>query len=186
MKEVVFDIRRASVADAEAIANLHGRSFLATYPDLEKTIAGINQGLSRRVTLWIERIESPPAGCATFVAQEDLRIHGFIHMGPSRDDDDKRGGTGQIFSIHVEPPRWGSGIGNRLLDHALDFLRSSGFSEATLWVVAGNDRARKFYEALGWRLDGSQRREILAVEGPDGDEVDVVRYRLELKPREDQ
>jgi GNAT superfamily N-acetyltransferase len=181
MKEVVFDIRRASVADVEAIAELHGRSFLAAYPDLSRTIATINQGLSRRVTLWTERIDRPPTGCATFVANEDFRIHAFIHVGPSRDDDDQRGGTGQIFSIHVDPPRWGSGIGKRLLDHALDFLRSSGFSEAMLWVVAGNSRARQFYEALGWRPDGMQRKEILAVEGPDGDEVDVVRYRLELK-----
>lgn len=186
MKEVVFDIRRASVADAEAIAELHGRSFLATYPDLSKTIAAINQGLNRRVTLWTERLENPLPGCATFVADEDLRIHGFIHVGPSRDDDDKRGGTGQIFSIHVDPPRWGSGIGKRLLDHALDFLQSSGFSEATLWVVAGNDRARQFYEALGWHLDGLQRKEILAVERQDGDEVDVVRYRLELNARYQQ
>ena len=185
MKEVVFDIRSATIADAEAIAEIHGRSFLAAYPDLARTVAAINQGMSRRVALWTERIERQPAGCSTFVANEDLRIHGFIHVGPSRDDDDQRGDTGQIFSIHVDPPRWRSGLGKRLLDHGLDFLRSSGFSEATLWVVSGNSRARQFYEALGWGLDGGQRNEILAVDGPDGDKVDVVRYRLELKPRED-
>ena len=180
---LVADIRPASVADANAIAALHGRSFLATYPDLSRTIAATKQGLSRRVALWTDRLENPPPGCATFVASEDLRIHGFVFVGPSGDAHHKDDGIGQVFSIHVDPSLWGGGIGTRLLDHALDFLESCGFEEATLWVVAGNDRARQFYETLGWHLDGLQRKEILAVEGPDGDEVDVVRYRLELKAR---
>lgn len=184
MKEVTVDIRSASAADAEAIAELHGRSFLATYPDLSRTIAGINQGLSGRVTLWTERIERP--GCVTFVAHEDIRSVGFVFVGPSGDDDHRGSGTGQVFSIHVDPPRRGSGIGKRLLDHALDFFRSVGYSEVTLWVVADNSQARQFYEARGWRVDGSQRKEILAVEGLDGDEVDVVRYRLELNARDEQ
>jgi GNAT superfamily N-acetyltransferase len=183
---LVADIRPASIADAKAIATLHGRSFLATYPDLSKTIAATKQGLSRRVALWTERLENPPPGCATFVAHEDLRIHGFVFVGPSGDEDHKDDSISRVFSIHVDPTRWGGGIGRRLLDHALGFLKSSGFKEATLWVVAGNDRARQFYEALGWHLDGLQRKEILAVEGLDGDEVEVVRYRLKLKARDGQ
>jgi ribosomal protein S18 acetylase RimI-like enzyme len=183
---LVADIRPAAVADANAIAALHGRSFLATYPDLSKTIATTTQGLSRRVALWTDRLENPPPGCATFVAHEDLRIHGFVFVGPSGDEDHKDHGISQVFSIHVDPSRWGGGIGKRLLDHALGFLQSSGFKEATLWVVAGNDRARHFYEALGWQLDGMQRKEILAVEGRDGDDVEVVRYRLELNARDEQ
>ena len=183
MKEVV-EIRHASVADSEAIAELHGRSFVATYPDLSRTIAGINQGLSRRVTLWTDRIENSPTGCATFVAHEDLRIVGFVFVGTSGDEDDLGGHIGQVFSIHVDPSHWGAGIGSRLLDHALGFLEFSSFKEATLWVVASNDRARRFYEALGWRRDGAHRKETLAIEGPEGDEVDVVRYRLDLNPRE--
>lgn len=182
MKEVVVDVRLASVADAAAIAELHGRSFLATYPDLSRTIAGINEGLSRRVALWTDRLDNPPGHLATFVADEDYRVQGFVYVGPSHDEDHTGGDTGHIFSIHVDPSCWGAGIGSLLLEHALGFLRSFGLREATLWVVAGNIRARHFYEALGWRLDGSQRHEILAVEGPVGDEVDVVRYRIDLNP----
>ena len=36
-------------------------------------------------------------------------------------------------------------------------LASAGFREATLWVVRENDRARRFYEALGWALDGAEK-----------------------------
>ena len=183
---LVADIRPASVTDAKAIAALHGRSFLATYPHLSKTIAATKQGLSRRVAMWSDRLKNPPPGCATFVAHEDHRIQGFVHVGPSGDEDHIDDGISQVFSIHVDPSRWGGGIGKRLLDHALGFLQSCGCKEATLWVVAGNRRARQFYEALGWHPDGLQRKEILAVEGADGDEVDVVRYRLELNARDEQ
>jgi ribosomal protein S18 acetylase RimI-like enzyme len=178
---VVGDIRPASVADARAIAALHGRSFLATYPDLPRTILATQQGLDRRVALWTDRLENSPPGCTTFVAHEDVRIDGFVFVGPSGDEDHKGEAISQVFSIHVDPTRRGSGLGKRLLDHALGFLRSSGFKVATLWVVAGNERARHFYEGLGWQLDGSERKEILAIEGSDGDEVEVVRYRFELR-----
>jgi ribosomal protein S18 acetylase RimI-like enzyme len=103
-------------------------------------------------------------------------------MGPSEDEDR----TGHIFSIHVDPARWGRGFGKRLLARGLDFLKSSGYKEATLWVVTDNSRARTFYESLGWRLDGSERKETLAIEGMEGDEVTVVRYRLELNAAEAQ
>ena len=186
MSVMVADIRPASAADAKGIAALHGRSFIFTYSDLLTTTVATIKGLNRRVTLWTDRLVGPPPGCATFVAHEDGRIDGFVFVGPSGDEDDKGKVISQVFSIHVDPSRRGGGIGRRLLEHALGFLRSSGFKEATLWVVAGNDRARHFYEALGWRLDGMQRKEILAIEGPDGDEVETVRYRIELSERDEE
>ena len=34
-------------------------------------------------------------------------------------------------------------------------LAEAGFSEAILWVLQGNDRARSFYEGEGWSPDGA-------------------------------
>ncbi len=187
MRERVVEIRLASAADAPAIAELHGRSFVATYPDLSRTIAGINQGLSRRVTLWTDRIENSPMGCATFVAHEDLRIVGFVFVGPSGDEDDLGAHTGQVFSIHVDP----TGLRGR---HRKTAARSCpGFPRVIRFQrghALGGGRQRPGPALLrGPRLAPStarSRNEILAIEGPEGDEVDVVRYRIELNPREDQ
>ena len=44
-----------------------------------------------------------------------------------------------------------------LLDAALAALAASGSSEASLWVLEDNARARRFYEARGWRADGAAR-----------------------------
>src|SRR6478736_903344 len=56
--------------------------------------------------------------------------------------------------IYVDPQHWGQGVGRLLMTAARDRLRGDGAREALLWVFAGNDRARRFYEIDGWRADG--------------------------------
>ena len=55
-------------------------------------------------------------------------------------------------------------------------LRSAGFSQATLWVLEMNALARHFYEAMGWRPDGTRKRD----ERVGGFGLVEVRYRAEL------
>ena len=37
---------------------------------------------------------------------------------------------------------------------AMDSFRDLGVREAVLWVLRDNQRARTFYEGLGWKPDG--------------------------------
>ncbi|MEU7869970.1 class I SAM-dependent methyltransferase [Dactylosporangium sp. NPDC049140] len=55
---------------------------------------------------------------------------------------------------------------------ALDRLRADGHAEAVLWVLASNERARRFYEAAGWHADGGSRIEDFA-----GVPIEELRYR---------
>jgi ribosomal protein S18 acetylase RimI-like enzyme len=179
-------IRRADATDAPAIADLHGRSFRATYSKLPKTMEGTESGSRQRVELWTNRLQNSLEDCAVFVAEERGEIHGFVYAGPTTDTDDIPGAIGQIFSIHVDPPAWGVGIGTKLLEFAVGHLRSTGVGDVTLWVVDDNRRARTFYESLGWKQDGAERTEILAIGTSDGDKVDVIRYRHQLHGGKDQ
>ena len=43
----------------------------------------------------------------------------------------------------------------------------------TLWVLKGNDRARRFYERLGYAHDGAEKRDTQTIGSP----LDDVRYR---------
>jgi ribosomal protein S18 acetylase RimI-like enzyme len=61
-----------------------------------------------------------------------------------------------------------------LHDRALEHLRAQGFREATLWVLERNNRARGWYERIGWRSTGAR----VAVYAPGG--VDDVGYEIEL------
>jgi hypothetical protein len=51
-----------------------------------------------------------------------------------------------------------------------------GLLEALLWVHADNRRARRFYEAGGWRLDGAEKEQE-----PFGRPVKAVLYRILLR-----
>ena len=48
-------------------------------------------------------------------------------------------------------------IGKLLLARAVDELRAAGADAATLWVFAANAPSIGFYEAQGWRPDGTTR-----------------------------
>lgn len=87
---------------------------------------------------------------------------------------------GQVLSIHVEPVLTNRGIGRHLINHAVDELGATGCSRVTLWVVVSNPQSRGFYERLGWKSDGKHRWEELVLEGEQGDQVEVVRYYLDL------
>jgi RimJ/RimL family protein N-acetyltransferase len=54
-------------------------------------------------------------------------------------------------------------------------LLDDGFRTALLWVFAGNERARRFYEAAGWRADG-----VVAREETGGVLLDELRYARHL------
>ena len=40
-------------------------------------------------------------------------------------------------------------------------LALGDMTEAVLWVLTGNDRATRFYQADGWQLDGQTRSEVV-------------------------
>jgi ribosomal protein S18 acetylase RimI-like enzyme len=55
--------------------------------------------------------------------------------------------------------------------HAIEVLTAAGRDDITLWVLEDNDQARRFYEALGFKPDGT--RKIRDYGAP----VATVRYR---------
>jgi GNAT superfamily N-acetyltransferase len=96
-------------------------------------------------------------GTAILVAEVAGRVAGFVLHGPCRDDDTETT-TGEIWALYVDPDRWRAGVGRALADAALADLRRRGFSEATVWTLAESPRNLRFYEALGFELDGAQQR----------------------------
>ena len=61
--------------------------------------------------------------------------------------------------MYVDPERHRGGVGRMLMAEARRRLVEDGFSEAILWVLQGNERARSFYEGEGWSPDGTSRIE---------------------------
>ena len=80
------------------------------------------------------------------VAEEDGAAAGVAAFAPN-------GST----ALYVLPQWWNRGVGRALHDEVLARQRAGGCGRCHLWVLEHNDRARRFYERLGWVENGSSR-----------------------------
>jgi len=164
-----MEIRRASVADAADIADVHVRTWQAAYTQVFGTerLAGLD--VAARATRWARVIGD---GEAVYVADDDGRIVAFVAVGPAVDED---GRVGELYAIYALPEAWGSGAGRSLIRAGVQALHDAGYGEAILWVLEDNPRARRFYEREGWELDGAEKEDDFL-----GVRVAEVRYRIAL------
>lgn len=170
---MTVQIREAVPADAGAIAGIHVRSWQHAYRG--QLSDGYLDGLrvDDRLELHRRSLEQPPPEYRMWVAEQDGRITGFACTGRS-EDADADDATGELFAIYLDPDRVGTGLGRALFEHAVADLWSRGYARATLWVLRSNERARRFYEAAGWRADGTT-----TVERVDCEMRPTVRYRVD-------
>jgi len=166
-------IRDATVDDADAVALVHVHGWQWGYRGLlpGEYLDGLSA--ERRAEQWRSWLLEP-GRTRTRLAEENGACVGFAVSGPSRDpgaDDD----TGEVYAIYVEEDVAGTGVGTELLGSAIAWLTERGFARATLWVLEGNARARRFYEREGWTLDGAAKSD------PREDfTMDEVRYAMSL------
>jgi GNAT superfamily N-acetyltransferase len=62
--------------------------------------------------------------------------------------------------LAVHPSRWGQGLATTLVGLSLDAMAAGGATEAQLWCLEDNGRARRLYERLGWS-PAEDRREAV-------------------------
>jgi GNAT superfamily N-acetyltransferase len=173
-------IRPAVEADIPALLDAHARSWRASYGDLLPAglIEDVLAARDARGQRWRTRLADPSDPGVFLVAEVAGRVVGLAITGPSRDEDADPA-TGEVYAIYLDPDVIGRGVGRALFAAAVADLASLGFERATLWVLTGNARARRFYEAAGWQADGATKREVR-----DVGTLDETRYRLEpLGPR---
>jgi GNAT superfamily N-acetyltransferase len=60
----------------------------------------------------------------------------------------------EVEQVYVGAGYRGTGVADQLMSEAERQVRAKGHPKAWLAVVAGNGRARRFYERLGWEDEG--------------------------------
>ena len=111
----------------------------------------------QRTTMWNAWTWADRPGQCVFVGEADGRVLGFGMVGPERvEPDGAVSGLGEVYSFYLHPDSWGSGLATPLMEQCHDFLRAGGFSQAVLWVLRDNPRARRFYEKMGWSATGRE------------------------------
>lgn len=168
-------VRTAAPADARGIALVHVRTWQEAYRGLlpQAFLDGLDP--ARREQQWRRLLAGDGLPrTRTVVAEDGSGVVGFVNVGPSRDDD-ADAAAGEVTSIYVLPRAWGDGVGRILMEQAVQLLSEAAFTEATLWVLEGNEQARRFYRAAGWHADGTAREERIG-----GAPAREVRYRRTL------
>jgi ribosomal protein S18 acetylase RimI-like enzyme len=86
----------------------------------------------------------------------------------------------EVEQIYVAAEHRGSGVADALLADAEGRIAATGHTHAWLAVVAGNARARRFYERRGWSDDGLFEYQAEGASGPIT--VRAHRYVKRLSP----
>ncbi len=128
-------LRRATLADAPAVADVYLRSFHATYDfPLAHTDEEVRGWVRDRL---VPAMETWVAVDATEATGSTERVVGFMTIEP-----------GWLEQLYVDPDRLGEGIGRRLLDLA----KQREAAGLLLWTFQVNGRARRFYERNGFEV----------------------------------
>ena len=147
-------IRKATPEDAAAIAGIHARGWQWGYRGLLPAEFLATLTAAEGVTRWSERLADPSR--RTWLVEDASGAVAFLACGPSREED-VPAGSGEVYALYEEEFAAGTGAARALMTHAVDALRIGGAQLAVLWVLAENTRARRFYEAAGWRADGKTK-----------------------------
>ena len=165
------EVRAAVPEDAYDVARVQVRSWQWAYRGL--IVQTYLDSLEPQT--WASRYTFGRMGIGlpfTQVAVDGSTICGLATTGLSRDED--LSNFGELMAIYVDPAHVGTGVGRLLIAAARERLRAVS-TQAALWVLDGNVRARRFYERDGWSFDGTRRTRTYG-NAP----VQEVRYRRDV------
>ena len=145
-KSAAVHVRTFKPSDSEFVISLIARFSEFELPAWRTTNEVDN---ANRISFQ-KAMEEPEPESAIFVAEDEVEGRaGFIHLQTQTDyfSGEKHG---YISDVAVDKRFEGRGIGGILLDAAEDWARAKGYHLLTLYVFAGNTRARHIYEKHGF------------------------------------
>ena len=166
-----MDIRYINPADNKRlISRIYEESWKYAYSDIipRPYLDSIPDGQ------WANKLDNPE--WFTLVCIEDGKYVGTSSFCKSRFE--SYPDAGEVISIYFLPEYIGKGYGKKLLKTVLSELQKKGFNEVFLWVLEENNRARHFYENIGFVNSGDYRDDCIG--GKDLKEIRYV-YRYESK-----
>lgn len=173
-------VRDAVVGDADAMGLIAVRSWKATYRGLiaDSLLDALSE--RERADQFRGAIGTVRPRRVTLVVEVADAVAGYAAFGPAREGSlaglrPPFGDVGELYLIYLDPEHVGRGLGRVLHDGAVARARESGFVAAVVWVHPDNVRARRFYEAAGWTLEGTERTEDFS-----GHAIPEIRYHRTL------
>ena len=144
-------IRKAESRDLEALGRL-GTMLMRTHCDFDpQRFLAPGEGANRGYAAFLGHVLDSSDGCI-FVAERDGAIAGYVYAAlEPLNWKELRGPAGFIHDVAVEEEARHTGIGTKLMEAAIDWLRERGAPRVILWTAAPNDVAQTLFRSLGFR-----------------------------------
>ena len=169
-------IAAAHFSDIDAIAAIHVRSWQEAYAGLMPAEYLANLSLENRIQQWNQTLSEGKS--TVLLAKLAGETVAWICFGPTRDSD-APANCAEIYAIYSLAAHHGNGLGRALWLACKAQLQAQAYTRVTLWVIADNARARRFYAAAGFSLEENSNTEFSLA----GARLWEVRYGLDLSLR---
>jgi ribosomal protein S18 acetylase RimI-like enzyme len=167
---MTLNIHVASRVDIEGLAKLQYLSHTTAFAAFASPEWVKSRSLDAYKKQWTEFFDStqlPGNVSRAWKAEEDGEVIGMVKISPANKTE------AHLASMHVHPAHHRRGIGSRLMDEAVRYMKDAGFEIASLGVIQANEAARAMYERRGWTV---HELHPTGIEG-----VPIAVYRLSLK-----
>lgn len=142
-----MEIRRATLADAEAISAIYNREVTEGTATLDL--------VPRTVQEQQRWIQERSGALAVLVAESESRIVGFASLSAYRDRPGYR--TSVEDSVYVADGHQGTGVGSRLLGSVLETAANHGFHAVFARIVGPQEASVALHRRHGFDLVGIER-----------------------------
>ncbi|MGZ5180367.1 MAG: N-acetyltransferase family protein [Ramlibacter sp.] len=150
-------IEPAADTDCAALARVHVASWQHAYRHLLPADYLDALSVEKREAGWREVLAR--GGSQLLVARAAGEVLGFASFGKCRDGD-APAGRGELWALYASPQAWSRGVGRALWGAARAQLDALGFRDTSLWVLAGNARAIRFYTAAGFVAEPGSAKDV--------------------------
>jgi len=141
-----MNIRLATISDAEGIAQVSVNSWKTTYKGIISDVFLNQLSVERRKENWVLALNHLKENDATYVAEEQGTIRGFIKGGNCRETD--MAYEAEVYAIYLLEEDQGKGYGTLLFNRLVETLRSKPLNSLMVWVLERNPSI-DFYKRLG-------------------------------------
>ena len=173
-----MQVALAQIEDCFAVAEIHVASWQAAYVGLFPAEYLASLSVGERQVRWQTILKA--GASRNLVAKHAEQVVGFVSFGRCRDAEAPNN-RGEVWALYVAPHAWSTGAGWALWEVARVQMLHAGFSEVSLWVLSGNARGLRFYEAVGFRREPQSERQF-EQGGAQLEEVKLVFGHMSANP----
>ncbi|HEU5136150.1 MAG TPA: GNAT family N-acetyltransferase [Steroidobacteraceae bacterium] len=155
-QRAVVQVRRATVADAEALAQIGARTFFDAFA-ADNTPEDMRLFLAKTWRPDLQRAEILDDTLDTLLACVDDRLAGFAQVRAAQPPPGIAARNPvELKRFYVDKPWQGRGVAHQLMEAVETQTRAREAHELWLGVWERNERAQAFYRKCGFRKVGTQ------------------------------